>query len=146
VGGALYLVSRLAGKPGKRVKEKANIGKGASYKNNSAYNLKSTLRLLESFFPDTGMQDLTEDDFIEFFELVPKLPAIHAKSSKETRDIRKLVQQVDREEKERITQLKLDLAMRGESKGNIDVAVHRGKTQRLRVETIYRRMQGSSAT
>ncbi|WP_147232887.1 hypothetical protein [Phaeobacter gallaeciensis] len=141
VGGALYREARLAGKPGKRVKEKANVGEGKSYKKNSACNVTSTIRLLEAFFPDTAMQDLTEDNFIEFFELVPRLPAIHGKSSKEVRDIRKLIEQVDNEEARGISQLKLDMAMREESKGNIDVAVHRAKTPRLRVGTIYRHMQ-----
>lgn len=141
VGGALYRKARLAGKPGKRIKESANEKKGKSYKKNSGYNLNSTIRLLESFFPDTAMCELTDDDFTEFFELVPRLPAVHAKSSRETRDIRKLVEEVDAEEEDRISKLKLDMAMRGESQGNIDVAVHRAKTPRLRVNTIYRHMQ-----
>ncbi|NKX28481.1 tyrosine-type recombinase/integrase [Rhodobacteraceae bacterium R_SAG6] len=140
-GGALYREARQAGKPGKKVKEKANEKKGKSYKANSLYNLNSTIRLLESFLANTAMCDLTEDDFIEFFELVQRLPALHAKSSKETRDIRKLVKQVDAEEAERISKLKLEMAMRGESKGNIEVALHRAKTPRLRVNTVYRHMQ-----
>lgn len=125
-----------------KFKENENVNKaaGVSWKKNSSANVYSTARLMSRTFDDAPLEQVSDSDLTEAFNLLQRVPRNYQAATSKLSP-QQAADEADTQEQHNAQITRARMESQGASPGKIEVTILRERITRLSPNTIYRHMQ-----